>query len=80
MALVWHDAKSFQRHLEAMRAFRQSHRGTLKNGFTLPKQLPAPGKTCPLSATEAPRSFSGMRGKRIVVPIWEVVLSRNAQN
>lgn len=80
MILVWNDAKSFQRHLEDMRKFRQSHQGLPGSELTLLKGMPTPRDT------NYPRNSGGGRrliktgGKTIIVPIWKIVIPRGSQN
>ncbi len=80
MILVWNDAKSFQRHLEDMRKFRQSHRSLPGSELTLLKGMPTP------QDINFPRNTGGGRhllktgGKTIIVPIWKIVLARGSQN
>jgi hypothetical protein len=77
MALVWHDAKSFRRHLEQMRAFRQSHHNNPGVSLSWLRDILAPD--CFLSKSGKARGFI-MRGKSTLVPIWEITPSRNSQN
>jgi hypothetical protein len=80
MILIWNDAKSFQRHLEDMRAFRQSH-------FVNPGEVPKILKDFPVQSDIKPeyepgslKSFTDTNGKMILVPIWEIELCRGSQN
>lgn len=79
IALVWNDAKSFKKHLEDMRMFRQSHQSNLEDRFTLLKDIPTSCGIHPQSKTGA-RGFISARGKPTIVPIWEIELPRNSQN
>lgn len=79
MALVWNDAKSFKRHLEQMREFRQSHHHNPGDGLAQLKDMP-PGDTHSLSKTGGAGGFITIRGKSAIVPIWEIVPPRNSQN
>lgn len=79
MILVWHDAKSFQRHLAAMKAFWQSH-GTSSIDKLLIKDLPTP-HDIGLSRKERPITcLTDARGKVILVPIWKIAVPPGAQN
>jgi len=80
IALVWNDAKSFKKHLEDMRMFRQLHQSSLESRFTLLKDMPTPGDIHPQNNTGGARSFISARVKSIIVPIWEIVPPRNSQN
>jgi hypothetical protein len=79
-ALVWHDAKSFRQHLEDMRIFRQSHPCNLKNGLTPLKNMPTSCDIHPPRQAGGAHGFISVRGKPVIVPIWEIVLPRNSQN
>ena len=79
MILVWNDAQSFHRHLEAMKTFRQSH-GANAGGNKLIKDMPT------LFELDLPRRdkvitcFTDSRGKLILVPIWKITISPSLQN
>ena len=80
MILVWNDAKSFKQHLEYMRAFRRSHRSDLDGRFTPLKDMPIPCDILPPSKTGGARGFISASGKSILIPVREIVLSRDSQN
>jgi hypothetical protein len=80
IALVWNNAKSFKQHLEQMRMFRQSHQSNLKGRFTPLKNMPTSCDIHPPSQTGGASGFISVRGKLVIVPIWEIVLPRNSQN
>jgi hypothetical protein len=79
-ALVWHDAKSFKRHLEQMRRFRLSHRSDPEGRFMRLKDMPTPFYTRPPGETGGARGTVSVRSMSVVIPMWEIVLSRNLQN
>ena len=80
MVLIWNDAKSFQRHLEDMKEFRQSHDGIFTNEIDLIKDMPA------TYDIDSPTRVGGCRhvitnsSKTIIVPIWKIQLPGNIQN
>ena len=79
MVLVWNDAKSFQGHLEAMRAFRQSHSAFPVNG-RLPGDMPTP-YTIDFSHGERLVIYlATSTGNIIFIPIWKVTEPKNSQN
>jgi len=80
IALVWNNAKSFKQHLEQMRMFRQSHHGNLEGRFTQIKNMPTSCDIHPPRQTGGASGFIGVRGKSVIVPIWEIELPRNSQN
>ena len=78
MVLVWNDAKSFKRHLEHMRMFRQTHHSD--EGRLAPlKEIPT---LCNIHTLSKPgiRGPISIRGKSALVPIWEIAPPRNSQN
>ena len=80
MVLIWNDAKSFQRHLEDMKEFRQSHDGIRNEEITLFQDMPA------TYDIDSPGHAGGCRhvirhsSKTIIVPIWKITLPGNIQN
>jgi hypothetical protein len=80
MILTWNDAKSFQRHLEDMRVFRQSHLIDLGEGLKMLKDMPIPFDIKPQCETGTITSFTDTRGKVIIVPLWKITLSIGSQN
>jgi len=80
MILVWNDAKSFQRHLEDMRIFRQSHQGLPGSELTSFKGMPTPHDVNYPCNTGGGRRLIKTGGKTIIVPIWKIVLPRGSQN
>jgi len=80
MILVWNDAKSFQRHLEDMRVFRQSHHSVPGGELTLFKGMPTPYDVNYPCNSGGGRSFIKTSGKTIIVPIWKIALPRGSQN
>jgi hypothetical protein len=79
-SLVWHDAKSFKRHLEQMRMFRLTHHDNLKSRFALLKDMPVSGGVHFPSKTGGTRGLISMRGKSTLIPVREIVLHENSQN
>jgi hypothetical protein len=81
MILVWKDARSFQRHLEAMGRFRRSHAGAggLTRSF---RDMPALFDVDPADNPGRPAApvFAAVRGRPTVVPIWEIDLPGGSQN
>jgi len=81
MVLVWNDIKSFQRHLEDMKVFRQAHLDSAPmEGLKLLKDMPIPFDIEPPRETGLVKSFIDSRGKLILVPIWKTELSKGSQN
>ena len=80
MVLIWHDAQSFQQHLEDMRIFRQSHRDNPEDGLKTLKAMPSLENFHPPSQTGGNKGFISTRRKSILVPIWEIALPRGSQN
>ena len=74
MILVWHDAKSFNRHLEYTRCFQQFHRAFEKRDWNIIKDMPfARDIHIPLSDGGARCSFDLSPGA-MVIPLWKIVL------
>jgi hypothetical protein len=79
MILVWSDIKSFQRHLEAMKTFRQYHGTNLIDRLII-KDMPTP-YDIGLSQRDRPITcLSDTRGKVIFVPIWKIAVPPGLQN
>jgi hypothetical protein len=79
MILVWNDAKSFQRHLEAMRIFRQSHiTHQLKN--LLLKDMPNTYDINLALGEKLITTLTDSHGKVILVPIWKIAAPAGSQN
>ncbi len=80
MILVWNDAKSFKRHIEAMKLFRQSHDGDLEEWPGLFRDMPA-AFDVGTSLRERPfKGFTAGKGKVVVVPIWKIDMPADARN
>jgi hypothetical protein len=79
MALVWNDAKSFKKHLEHMRMFRQSHHSD-KSRFAPLKDMPTLCNIHPPNKSGGARGSISIKGKSNLVPIWEIAPPRNSQN
>jgi hypothetical protein len=81
MVLVWNDLKSYQRHLENMKEFRQSHLDiAATEELKLLQDMPIPFDSIPSCGTGIIKSFTDARGKTILVPIWKTTLPRGSQN
>jgi hypothetical protein len=81
MILIWNDIKSFQRHLEDMKSFRQSHLDSPPEvELKIFKDMPLPWDVTPPRETGIIKSFTDDRGKTILVPIWKTTLARGSQN
>ncbi len=79
MILVWNDAKSFKRHLEAMKTFRHSHYVYTAGGPFL-RDMPA-AYEIGLCRGEKPVTFlTDSKGNLIYVPIWKIPVPRGSQN
>ena len=81
MVLVWNNIKAFQRHLEDMNVFRQSHPDVPPpEGLNLLKDMTIPFDNIPVRGTGIIKSFTDARGKIIIVPIWKTTPPRGSQN
>jgi len=81
MILVWDNIKSFQKHLEDMRLFCNSHvHKTPIVDLRMLKDMPIVVDIKPPQETGLIRSVFNARGKLVIVPIWRVNLSRGSQN
>ncbi len=79
MIYVWSDIKSFQRHLEAMKAFRQNH-GSNDIDRTLIKDMPTSYNIDLNQKDHHIKCFNEIKGKVIFVPIWKITVPQGAQN
>ncbi len=79
MILVWNDIKSFQRHLEAMKTFRQYHGTNLKDRLLI-KDMPTPYDVGPSQRDRLLTRLTDTRGKVIFVPIWKIAVPPGLQN
>ncbi len=79
MILVWNNASSFQRHIEDMKAFRQTH-GSFRNEAILSRDMPIPYDVNYPRNTSGSRHVTRTGNKTIIVPIWKVELPPNLQN
>jgi len=80
MILVWNSVKSFQRHLEEMRVFQQSHNNTPVAELKMISVMPMPFDITLPHETGLIKSFYDSRGKLILVPIWKITVPRGSQN
>jgi hypothetical protein len=79
MVLVWKDIKSFQRHLEVMRTFRQSH-STFSSDIQLLGDMPA-SYEIDLSYGESLIIYLTYSGRILIfIPIWKIVAPPGSQN
>jgi len=79
MILVWKDNKSFGRHLENMRCFREGHEAEAKCGREMIMDMPA------LGGNQIPAETGGSRSRLeaagpAVVPLWKFTLSAGVKN
>ena len=79
MILVWNDAKSFKRHAEAMKMFRQAHGVYPIDGLSL-GDMPSAYEIKPAQAEGMITFLTDSRGKLIFVPIWKIPVSSGSQN
>ncbi len=80
MILVWNDVKSFKRHLENMRRFRQGHQAISECVWNLLKDMPVPDDIqLQDNAGGVNRLFSSS-GRTTTFPIWEIGLPIGSQN
>jgi hypothetical protein len=79
MTLVWNDARSFQRHLEAMRAFRLSHSLNTPH-HRLVKDMPNPYHLDLTRGEKLITCLTDSRGRAVIVPIWEITAPAGSQN
>jgi hypothetical protein len=76
MMLVWNNARSFRRHVEAMKAFRKSHYVNTINSPEPYKDMPAFNYiNRPVSARAR-----GINRISVVIPMWEIKLPKGCQN
>ena len=79
MILVWSDTKSFSRHLENMRRFRELHRADMKCDWNLIKDMPALGDTRVPAGAGGTRGYLNAVGPT-VVPLWKFTLPAGVKN
>jgi hypothetical protein len=80
MILVWDDAKSFNRHLESIKAFRRSRRANIRGDWNRLKDMPVLQGVPPKNnAGGVNRQFNACNGS-VTVPIPEITLMDNSQN
>ncbi len=80
MALVWDDIKTFRRHMEAMRIFRQSHPGIPPEGLRPLNKIPVSPDKNPAGGQGILTSFTPARARIILVPIWKMKSTEGSQN
>ena len=79
MALVWNDAKSFRRHIEAMRIFRESH-SPIPSDMQILRDMPVPYFTGIPQESNRITCLTDSKGKVILVPIWKMAVPPGLQN
>ena len=79
MVLVWKDAKSFRRHLEAMRNFRQSHSIFPSNGQMF-GGIPTPYDADLYWEGNQITCHADSKGRAILAPLWQVDVLPGSQN
>jgi hypothetical protein len=79
MVLVWKDAKSFRRHLETMRTFRQSH-GRFLSDRPLLMEMPIPDYARFSRRDERITCLADSKGDEILPPIWKIEVPPGSQN
>ncbi len=80
MILVWNNMDSFKRHLEDMRAFRQSHNNWQMAEAKTFKDMPVLIDVKPPRETGLIESITDNQGKLIFVPIWKMKRAGGSQN
>jgi hypothetical protein len=80
MILIWNDAKSFQRHINDMKVFRQSHESVSSGELSLFKNMPTPHDINYPCNTTGGRHLLKTGDITLVVPIWKIVLAQGLQN
>ncbi len=80
MILAWSNTRSFQRHLEDMKAFRQSHDEFYNNEIALFNDMPTTYDIDLPGNTGGCRHVIKKAGRTIIVPIWKITLARDIQN
>ena len=78
--LVWDDAEAFQRHVVAMKSFRQSHPENPPNKPKMVRNTPRPDNKNLTDSPGGAKRFTRTRAKPTLVPIWEMELPRGIQN
>lgn len=80
MILAWSNTRSFQRHLEDMKAFRQSHDDAYNNEIAFLQNMPTTYDINVPGHTGGCRHVIKKAGRTIIVPIWKITLAKNIQN
>jgi hypothetical protein len=80
MILLWNDVKSFNRHLENMRQFRQWHQVNEKHDWNLIKDMPMTHDIHVSLNTGGARRFLDANSYKMVVPLRKNTLPGNSQN
>ena len=79
MILVWNDNKSFSRHLENMRGFRERHGAETECDRDLIRDMPALGEVRVPADTGGTRGHVDAAGPT-VVPLWKFTLPAGVKN
>lgn len=77
MILVWNNMKSFNRHLEDMKTFRQTHKTRQTEQI---KDMPILTNVKPPQETGLIKNITDNKGKVIFVPMWKMTLARGSNN
>jgi hypothetical protein len=71
------DAEAFRKHNKNMRNFQWSHHNKQRRIFRLPDEMPAPNKA---GNTGNDVKFFNVKGRPVIVPIWEIEPFEGSQN
>ena len=80
MILIWNNINSFERHLEEMRLFRESHTNEPMETAKDFKNMPILPDVKPPHENGIIKSITDSKGRIIIVPIWNITLARGIQN
>lgn len=79
MVPPWDDTKSFQKHLDAMKTFRQSHSAPQSEGQTLTDVPPL----CIIDLSQGERLIMYLPtpdGLLVFIPIWKIIVTQDCRN
>ena len=79
MVLTWKDPGGYQRHLETMKVFRQSHGSFPPNGQP-PGDIPGAFRAGLIISAGRVTCLAGPRVNAIVPPIWKIAMPPGSQN
>jgi hypothetical protein len=80
MILFWNNVKSFNRHLENMRRFRQWHRANERCDWHIIKDMPIIHDIHVSLHAGGARRFHNVNNREMLVPLWKITLPRITQN